>query len=288
MFGRFTFSGLASAMAFSASAIAADLPSRLDPLPPPPVLDPVPVASWSGFYAGASAGVNVAIHNWATNSLQSPATTAAGVFNPATARASLDSTRFRAAGHIGYNFQISEKVVAGLEADLGGPFFDSHRIQGVPGTFDGATLLTSAGNADLTRGLIRWDASIRGRFGVLASPNALFYATGGVAFASTRYGITCPGVYPAGSWCTAARSEFQSPMRTGWTIGAGVDAMLSDPSWLVRAEYRYSDYGSITRTFFSGVAGDAVTTRIALRTHTFSLGLSYKFGEKPAPLVARY
>ncbi len=288
MFNRSTLPGLASAIVLSASAVAADLPSRLDPLPPPPILEPTPVASWSGFYIGGSIGSQVSTHNWTTTSLQSPATTAPALFNTASARVSLDSTRFRSAAHVGYNFQMTDQFVAGIEADLGGPFFDTHRVQGVPGTHGGATLLGFAGNADVTRGLYRWDASIRSRFGFVATPNTLFYATGGVAFASTRYGINCPGVFPAGSWCSANRSEYISAMRTGWTAGIGVDAMLSDPSWIVRAEYRYSDFGAINRTFFSSSAADAVTSRLALRTHSFTLGLSYKFGEKPAPLIARY
>lgn len=268
-------------------ALAADLPSRFEPLPPPPVFAPEPVAEWSGFYIGGSAGVQSTDHKWTTQSLQMPGTTAAGFFNSASAQANLGSASFKAAGHVGYNFQIDQTFVVGLEADIGGPSYDSHRFQGIPGTFGGATLLTQTTSNDLTRGVFLWDASIRGRVGLLATPTALFYATGGVAFASTRYGINCPGAFPAGSWCSTGQSQFQTSTRTGWTIGAGVDAMLH-PSWIARAEYRYSDYGSQTRTFFSPTAADTVTTRIALRTHAFMLGLSYKFGERPAPLIAKY
>jgi opacity protein-like surface antigen len=44
---------LLSALATSASAVAADLPMRSAP----PVFTPVPVYNWSGFYVGANAGV---------------------------------------------------------------------------------------------------------------------------------------------------------------------------------------------------------------------------------------
>jgi outer membrane immunogenic protein len=280
--------GVAAASLLSSAGVnAADRPARVE-LPPPPVLDATPVASWTGFYVGGTGGAMTTKHSWTTNSVQFPGTMAPGLFNGATARADFGRTSFRAAGHIGYNFQVSPTTVAGIEADIGGPAYDSSRFQGIPGTFGGATALAQAGNADVTRALLRWDASIRGRVGFLATPTTMIYATGGVAFMATKYGISCPGVYPAGSWCVASRFESQSSTRTGWTLGAGVEGMIPNTAWIARAEYRYSDYGSWSRQFFAGAPVDGIDARQSLHTHAFLIGLSYKISDQPTALIAKY
>ena len=273
------------------AALAADMPARLE-LPVAPVLEPIPVSNWSGFYVGGSGAAQLTANTWMTQSVQDPAVTSAPLYTSATARADFGSTNFRPAGHIGYNFQMGNSTVAGIEAEMGGPVYDTHKVQGIPGTYGTGLAFNQGADVDSTRSLFRWDASIRGRFGFLVKPTVLAYATGGVAFASTRYGISCPGVYPAGSWCTAGRQQFNSQSLTGWTIGAGAEAMLT-PSWIARIEYRYADYGAHTNTFFSATAADAVTTKTQLRTHTFMFGLPYKFADGfTAPLgsalVAKY
>ena len=69
----------------------------------------------------------------------------------------------------------------------------------------------------------------------------------------------------------------------GWTVGGGIEAAVWN-NWLLRADYRYADFGTFNHTFPLGptAGGDPmVSTRIA--THTMSLGLAYKFG---APIAA--
>ncbi len=276
-----------AAGAFAAhSTLAADMPPRFE-LPPPAILDPAPVSTWSGFYVGASAGAQISTHTWRTDSLQTPGVNTATLFNASTAKSSLNSTSFRPAGYVGYNFQISPTYVAGLEGDIGGPAYDTHKIQGVPGTFGGATALTQTGNADVTRSLIRWDGSVRARIGMLVSPSLLVYGTGGVAFASTRYGISCAGFFPAGSWCVNTAKESVSKTLTGWTFGLGADAMLGK-SWIARAEYRLTDYGTRNLNFFATPASDTVNAKVSLRTHTFMVGIAYKFSDTAAPLLGSH
>ena len=67
---------------------------------------------------------------------------------------------------------------------------------------------------------------------------------------------------------------------TGWTIGGGIEQKFG--SWLLRGEYRYSDYGSVDGVLFAGQpvidpGADAVHYSVSVRTHTATLGLAYKF-----------
>lgn len=70
-----------------------------------------------------------------------------------------------------------------------------------------------------------WDSSVRGRLGY-AYDRYLFYGTGGVAFGDIR-------------------NNGSSKTRTGWTLGAGVEAALTN-NMTARVEYRYTDLGSTT------------------------------------------
>ena len=59
-------------------------------------------------------------------------------------------------------------------------------------------------------------------------------------------------------------------------MGGGIETLLWN-NWLLRAEYRYADYGSISHTFFAGTGIDEVATSLSLKTNTALLGLGYKF-----------
>jgi opacity protein-like surface antigen len=98
--------------------------------------------------------------------------------------------------------------------------------------------------------------------------------------------ITCtPGNFFSGTLGPASIS--QSDTRIGWTIGGGAEWMLS-PNWLVRAEYRYADFGTANFTDVrtctgctpNGFQATPLVVSNALRvvTHTATVGLAYKFG----------
>lgn len=65
-------------------------------------------------------------------------------------------------------------------------------------------------------------------------------------------------------------SENETFTRSGWNIGAGFDAALTQ-NWIARAEYRYTDLGS--RPF--GAGGNYETFEFKQQTAT--LGIAYKF-----------
>ena len=65
------------------------------------------------------------------------------------------------------------------------------------------------------------------------------------------------------------------------TVGAGVETALSS-NWFARAEYRYADFGSsaftiIRSSSFASLNPTIDNFNVALRTHTATFGLAYKF-----------
>ena len=152
---------------------------------------------------------------------------------------------------------------------------------GIPGTFGNAfpgakTKGIEAEGADSSSVTLGWDGSVRARLGVLASPNFLIFATGGVSFQRVEVGAACDGT--AASWCSFGfpKSQTSSMVKTGWTAGGGVEGPLAG-EWMGRFEVRYADYGHVNTTFFAGT-GDDVTTSVSLRTLTLLAGVGHKFG----------
>jgi outer membrane immunogenic protein len=147
---------LLSALATSASAVAADLPMRSAP----PVFTPVPVYNWSGFYVGANAGVG-----WANSGNVT-------VRDPVLGAKSISvSSRsgFIGGGQIGYNFQVGG-FVYGLETDI--QFADvGSKVNWGP---YGRLGLSTGGSGG-------YFGTLRGRAGY-AIDRTLLYLTGGLAY----------------------------------------------------------------------------------------------------------
>jgi outer membrane immunogenic protein len=249
------------------------------PLPPPP---PIPVEfapPWSGGYAGLSFGARWSNAEWSTTSLGGAAATTSD--NPRD----FDTTAFRAGAYAGHNWQLSPLTLIGLEADFGWAG-RSTTVGGIPGTYasGGAAGAVSNDNASVKLG---WDASMRGRFGVLFTSTWLIYATGGLAVQRIELGGNC---IPAGGFCTMPRSESERINRLGWTAGGGVEGLFWG-GWMARLEYRYADFGTPDHTFFLNT-GDQTTLETRVRTHTGLAGVAYKFGwsEMPAapPVRTRF
>jgi outer membrane immunogenic protein len=151
----------------------------------------------------------------------------------------------------GYNWQTGN-VVFGLEAD--GAWADLN----ASATALGVTLSNKIDALGTVRGRIGW-----------AVNNVLFYGTGGYAWIDNKFTASGFGL-------TLSESKF----RSGWTVGAGVEAFFA-PQWSVKGEYLYRSFGG--ETYFSG-------TGLALNTgtdsfHTVQVGVNYHFG---GPIVAKY
>lgn len=278
----------AAAMAATSLIWATDFAAAADfRLPPPVYRAAAPVATWSGFYVGGSIGARWSDSDWTTTCLQ---TGFGGVACPNNLPAwiandnpvGFESASLRGGIYAGFNWQVSPVWVLGLEADFA-LARNSKTHSGIPGTW-----VPGGGAPGLDTSTVRqdWDAGIRARVGYLVNPNWLVYMTGGVSWTDLEATAYCGSAFPVG-WCTggglfAGTSQTVSAMRTGWTLGAGLEWMMT-PNWLIRGEYRYADYGTLKGTYFAGnngfaIDGDALSTSVNLRTHTALFGVAYKFG----------
>ncbi|HXW72727.1 MAG TPA: outer membrane beta-barrel protein [Methylocella sp.] len=135
----------------------------------------------------------------------------------------------------------------------------------------------------------------------MVSPNrALLYATGGVAFAeyntSDEFTGNINGVRTINRGNVFGGGGGFRDSRVGWTVGGGLAYALT-PNWSVFGEYRYSDFGTVSKSaLFAGIfgvpglAGGVVNVNRQLTENQVQIGFSYKFDvlPPPPPLVAKY
>ena len=247
--------------ALTGTAFAADLPSRRAPpvYVPPPV---IPVFTWTGFYVGGQVGYEFG----SSTAFASATNTGAGL-----ASVGAKPNGIIGGAHVGYNY--STQSLLGF-----GGFGGGGAVIGIEGDVDGSNYKSTyalGGINDQTRQNIQ--GSVRGRFG-FAVDRALFYATGGVAFGDlgNSYTNTVNGL-------TASLSN----TRVGYTVGGGIEYAVTN-NLSLRAEYRYTDFGSVTDNL--AIAGGGVNVRHRETDNRVQAGFSYKFDTfaPVAPVVARY
>jgi outer membrane immunogenic protein len=168
-------------IAFTAAGLAADLPSRA----PPPMIEAVPIFTWTGFYVGLNAGWGWREDDeeavFLTPGLGTPGLTGTLVFPN-------DDGGFTGGGQIGYNYQIGSFVV-GIETDIQWADTDDDEIvtfvpnAGFAGTFVPGVFSSNAPE---------WWGSLRARLGV-AVDRFLIYGTGGLAYTEDNAGWVLGG-----------------------------------------------------------------------------------------------
>jgi outer membrane immunogenic protein len=134
---------------------------------------------------------------------------------------------------------------------------------------------------DLTSVTTHWDASLRGRLGVLVASNLMLYGTAGVAWQNVQVSGTC-GPFAASFGCAgppqpSPSSVSQTNTLVGWTVGAGAE-WHAWGNWLIRGEYRYAGFGSSSFALPLGATSIDNTKRFSLNTSTqiATFGLVYK------------
>lgn len=294
--------GLAIAALIGAAAgeeiSAADLP--VAPAYKAPILAPAASYDWTGFYVGANAG-----GSWGRSSTdvvfdQRSLLSRSGVIETAIGSASQSMNGVLGGLQAGYNLQTSA-LVFGLETDiqLTGQKGDALLAASIttqqacafpcPGGAPPPTVTT--GTLDYAQRL-PWFGTLRGRVGVTPTDRWLVYATGGLAFGEIRTDAAFS--LPAGAQCVApgpctpagtAAGSF-SQTKTGWVVGAGVEAALGG-GWTGRLEYLHIDLGGISNTFTSTVApfNGTFTASSRVTDDVVRVGVNYRFG---GAVVAKY
>jgi outer membrane immunogenic protein len=284
-------------------------PARAAELPIKAASSAVAVSSWTGFYAGLGVGLR---STEAQGRLASASATTAGqtfdllefcpVFGCAL-NEPLNGAAFRVAPYAGFNWQFAPRWVAGIEADWG-LADQTTRLRGAkyPETFATPSLASNGLTGDSFAVRTTWDGSLRGRLGHLITPSILLYGTAGVSWLhlettsncatvpATGGNLTIP-VYCGGAGLLNPSTTSHVFNRLGWTLGGGGEVALWS-HWVARAEYRYSDYGSVRATDFQSctaaglgalpcIAGGTLTAAydVNIKTHTATFGLAYKFGD---------
>jgi outer membrane immunogenic protein len=247
---------LLSTVAFAAlagSAFAADLPSRKEA---PVYVAPTPVFSWTGFYVGADIGgafasttLNNSWTGWNSHSLNT-----SGILG---------------GGYVGYNYQLNQNFVIGVEGDFQGTSTSQSSSWVEPNLAIGSTGFSQKTSLD-------WLASINGRIGI-SYDRALFYAIGGAAWAGGSATLS------AAQFGTGSLSLSTSQTESGFDVGGGVEYAFT-PNWLGRVEYRYYDFGNYN---LSAAAYNLTPFRLQSSVNTVRVGLAYLFSA-PAPVVAKY
>lgn len=213
--------------------MAADLPSSRVPDAP----TSLPIFSWTGLYVGGQLGYGFG------NDTATPTGIAPNGIKP---------SGVLGGGHIGYAYQTGGNFVVGLE-----------------GSIDGSSASSSSpaflGSYSVKSPI---QGSIRGRAG-FAVDRALFYATGGVAFATFNDSY--------------ATGDSSSANRAGFTVGGGVEYAISD-RWSVRGEYRFSNF----RTFTDMLANAPTSVGHKDNQSRAEIGFSYKFAEPALSGAAKY
>lgn len=211
----------AFALAMATQAFAADMPTKAP-------YYAAPVWSWTGLYAGAHAG-----YGWASFSIP-------GVSG------SSDMDGFFGGGQVGYNWQLPNNFVLGLEADI-----SAGDISKTASASAGGVTFSETDKTD-------WFGSIRGRAGYAMGRN-LFYFTGGYGWAQGKVSISA--AVPALGLAASASS---SATHGGWVWGGGWE-MAWTQNWTLGIEYQHASYD--TANYFATVPVDLEVDTVRLKVN---------------------
>lgn len=137
---------------------------------------PAPLPSWTGFYAGVNSGGLWNRFN-ASTAIDWSRLTFPGNFASSAAFGSVPQPNFTWAnkagfiggGQVGYNWQVTDRVVIGVETDF-------QEVAGGGGNWNSGWVASSSAHGPSSIG------TARRRAGYLLTPNLQVYGTGGLAY----------------------------------------------------------------------------------------------------------
>lgn len=247
--------------------------------------------SWDGWYVGLNGG-----YGWGNgdvtfkgdgggggdrllnSSLGAISSLAANTYT-----AEIDADGFTGGAQLGFNW-TNGSWLFGVETDI--QYSDlSEGFQAGSDAFPHAMFL------DVERSL-DWFGTLRARLGLLASPNFLIYATGGLAyggtdqsasisrsatFAAFNTGGTTPLLCQSGVFCIA---DSASSTSAGWALGGGFEFALGGGNTTLRAEYLHIDLGNegLLMTAVAPSTGTGFATADFDNTYdVVRVGVNFKF-----------
>jgi outer membrane immunogenic protein len=244
------------ALGMAAPASAADLPAKV--YTKAPVVVPVPIYNWSGFYIGANAG-----GGFSNRCLDVTAINGLNVFDAEGCR---NASGGIAGGQIGYRWQTASSWVFGLEAQGD---WANLRNSNASLFFPGDTWTSKTNGLGLFTGQVGY-----------AWNNALWYVKGGAAVANQRWDL----------FNTATGIGLAQAERTRWggTVGTGFEYGFA-PNWSVGIEYdflfRVSDSNTFLTPALPGITSITANTRSDVNMITARINYRFDWG---SPVVAKY
>ena len=188
---------LAFAAALGNSAIAADMPVKARPAPPP-----APVYLWTGCYIGGNLG-------WAEVS--------AHFEDRFTGEddGRLSKSGFAGGGQIGCDYQFAANWVFGIQGMIDGADINRSRV--------------SVLDPDFTfHSDVRWFGTITARLGYLITPQFLFYVKGGWGTVRQRFAVT--DTFDGSLFASVNTNS------SGGDVGVGFEYMFT-PNWTFFVEW---------------------------------------------------
>jgi high affinity Mn2+ porin len=202
---------------------------------------PLPIYDWTGLYLGGHFGYGGGSFGPGSHALPSQ-----GVLFPSTVTGLLGGYQ------IGYNRQLDNHVVLGVEADV---------IFGSPQ--DTARPTPTPYNTALD-----YTATARGRVGY-AFGALMPYVTGGVAWGRSKLNVNDAD----GDLILSASRD-----HLGWTAGAGVEFAVGG-NWTAKVEYAYLD---LTRQSYDLASRGLPDVAVDPTIHSLRVGMNYRLGETPS------
>ncbi|WP_254493682.1 outer membrane protein [Bartonella sp. B1099] len=273
-----TTSVIAIATASAAQAADVIVPRETAPA----VITAAPAYSWTGFYLGAQIGGRSMKTDNGSSTLGYHDLKLSGMLGGL---------------YTGYNVDLGNGVIFGLDTDVsfigkkdtinsltkyvGGVL--NKNLDTINKLLDDAKIKRNDGlaveNGDEYVESItmkeKWSGATRVRIG-FAADRIMPYIAGGVAYTQMQ-GISAlevkkdrllPADKNPGKVVASGNVYDETKTLVGFTLGAGVDFAMTD-NVLLRAEYRYSDYGK--KKYFND------TEELQYKTNDFRVGVAYKF-----------
>jgi len=208
--------------------------------------------NWTGFYAGLNSAYNFAEMRGAATALDGSA-----MLYSSTEAPHQDIRALSFGLQAGYDYQFSNRVVAGIAADIAKSEISGSQF----------TLANEGSTAVNTNNLFRqrafeavrktdidWIATVRGRLGYSFNDRMMLYVTGGAAFLRQNEDRTQYVTANPPTSTNVAFTESASLTRAGYVLGGGGEFHVSG-NWFVNGEFLLAQFSEKDVLFPKAKAG---------------------------------